>query len=82
MARLDAVLRWPEGTSWDLASRDRSHDDPALLEDEERALIDHKDKITVFMYLVERRMRALPEDELRPAMLDIGRLLGLPVLDE
>lgn len=82
LARLDAVLRWPQGTSWDLASRDRSDDDPALLADEERSLVDHKDKITVFVYLIERRMRSLPEADVRPAMLDIGRRLGIPVLDE
>ena len=82
LARLDAVLRWPDGTSWDLASRDRSEDDAVLLADEERELIEHKDKISVFVYLVDRRLRALPESEVRPAMLDIGRRLGIPVLDE
>ena len=82
LKQLDAVLRWPEGTSWDLVSRDRSDDDPELLADEERGLVDHKDKVTVFVYLVERRLRGLQDDELRPAMLDIGRRLGIPVLDE
>lgn len=82
LARLDAVLRWPSGTSWDLVARDRGRDSDALLLDEERGLVDYKDKITVFMYLAERRMRSLPEEDLRPAMLDIGRRLGIPVLDE
>lgn len=36
----------------------------------------------MFVYLVDRRLRSLPDEELRPAMLDIGRRLGLPVLDD
>lgn len=29
LERLDAVLRWPKGTSWDLLSRDRERRRPA-----------------------------------------------------
>jgi hypothetical protein len=82
LKRLDAALRWEEGTAWDLVARDRSQWDPVLLEDEARSLIERKDKIAAFVYLIDRKLRTLPESDLRPAMLDIGRRLGIPVLDE
>lgn len=74
---LDAALRWPEGTSLDLVSRDRSDWSRAQLKEEERGLIDAMDELSHFGFIVEHRMRAIPPAQRDDVMRQILHLLGI-----
>jgi hypothetical protein len=78
LAKLDAALQWPDGTSWSVVTKDRSHWPDELLEDEERELVEEThDESDNFAFVVAARLRAMPEAERRAAMHQILEVLGL-----
>jgi hypothetical protein len=64
LAALDKVMHWPVGTSWGLVADDRSDWSSEVLEDEERQLIEEQnDEVDAFVFALNYRLRAMPDDE-------------------
>lgn len=74
---LDAALRWPEGTSLDLVTRDRSDWSRSALKEEERALVDALDEVSHFGFVIEHRLRAIPADRRDDVMRQILKILSI-----
>ena len=77
LAKLDAALQWPDGTSWSLVTKDRSGWPESELDDEERELVEEThDEADNFAFVIAARLRAMPEDERREVMRRILDQLG------
>lgn len=69
MRDLDRVLRWPQDTTWNLVDHDRSEWAEALLEDEERSLLETVDEADEIAYVIAARVRAIPAGEERDEIM-------------
>lgn len=77
LRRLDAALRWPEGTALGLVRDDRSGWSDEVLADEEHDLIEAHDVIDEFLLIVGNRLRSLPEGERKDRMSAILDTLAI-----
>ena len=77
MRDIDRVLRWPVDTTWGLVDHDRSDWEPAILEDEERQLLETVDEADEIAFVIAARLRGIPAG---PERDDVMRRL-LEVLD-
>lgn len=83
LAALDRALRWKEGTSLSLLTDDRSGWDEALLSDEEDSLVlAASDRVAIFAFMVEQRLRAVDELDSERMMREIAAVMGLPVVGD
>ena len=77
---LDAVLLWDTGTSMRLLTKDRSEWSDEMLADEEFQLIEGKDRIGAFSFMVEKKLRSLDPKEAEMMIRRVALTMGLPVL--
>ena len=77
---LDAVLLWDTGTSMRLLTQDRSGWSAETLADEEFRLIEGKDRIGHFAFMVEQRLRSLDPKDSEMMIRRIALTMGLPVV--
>lgn len=79
---LDRALRWREGTSWGLLADDRTDWTPEVLRDEEVSLINAADRISNALWLLEQRLRSMPDAEADDLIREFLRMSGLPVIEQ
>lgn len=77
LRRLDAALRWPEGTALSLVRDDRSGWSEDVLADEEQSLIEAHDVVDEFLLIVGNRLRSLPEGQRKGRMSAILDALAI-----
>ena len=81
LARLDRALHWPEGTSRGIVDRDRAGWSEQALEDEADELVHLTDKRSNAAWLIEQRLRAMPDEVADDMIRELFRVLGMPVRD-
>lgn len=82
LAKLDRALRWREGTAWGLITEDRADWSAEVLEDEETDLVSGQDRVALFAFMVEQRLRTLEPAAQEQMLRKIARTLGLPVIGD